>query len=48
MTPPERITDDAGHAWPITGNWCSVCGMPLHPVVAEAGQHINCEEGETK
>lgn len=43
MTTPERITDDDGHEWPITGYWCQICGMPLHHILRTAGMHPNCE-----
>ena len=39
----ETITDADGDIWPITGFWCSVCGMPLHPAIAELGVHPGCE-----
>jgi len=38
-----RWTDAAGHAWPVTGLECSVCGLPLDPVLADAGTHPNCD-----
>lgn len=25
-------TDDEGHPWPVTGAWCTACGLPLVPV----------------
>lgn len=38
-----RIRDDDGHLWPITGQWCETCHMPLIPT-HEATTHPNCEE----
>lgn len=40
---PERLKDAQGHEWPVTGYWCCVCGMPLHPMLRDAGVHLNCE-----
>lgn len=37
-----RLTDDHGHAWPITGSWCEVCGMPLILVAAGQAAHPCC------
>ena len=43
----ETIIDAEGDIWPVTGLWCSVCGMPLHPVNIAFGTHPNCDtEGE--
>lgn len=27
-----RWIDDEGHAWPLTADWCTVCGLPLDRV----------------
>ena len=41
------FTDHEGHRWPVTGFWCSVCGLPMHPVNIAFGTHPNCDiEGE--
>lgn len=40
---PQRLTDAHGHKWPVTGYWCDVCGMPLHPTLRAVGVHLNCE-----
>jgi hypothetical protein len=37
------FTDPDGDRWPITGLWCSICGMPLNPVLANTGTHPTCE-----
>ena len=37
------LTDPAGDRWPTTGLWCKICGMPLHPILANRGTHPNCE-----
>lgn len=39
-----RWLDAAGHAWPLTGEWCALCGLPL--VVIEPWQvaHPSCED----
>ena len=39
----ETIIDADGDIWPVTGLWCSVCGMPLHPAIADLGVHPGCE-----
>lgn len=36
-----RWTDEHGHALPITGYWCDVCGLPLIPV-GESTTHPTC------
>lgn len=36
-----RLEDQQGHLWPITGQWCSVCGMPIDPITAPT--HPGCE-----
>lgn len=38
-----RITDNQGHAWPVTGYWCDVCGMPIHSILRSSGVHPGCE-----
>jgi hypothetical protein len=38
----ERLVDDQGHEWPVTGYYCLACGMPLHPVLRDIGVHVNC------
>jgi hypothetical protein len=40
---PQRMRDAQGHEWPVTGYWCEVCGMPLHPTLKDVGVHVNCE-----
>lgn len=42
MTCP-RWTDEDGHAWPITGTWCDVCGLPLIPTSDTPTTHPTCE-----
>ena len=43
----ETITDADGDRYPVTGFWCSVCGLPMHPVNIAFGTHPNCDtEGE--
>ena len=39
----ETIIDADGDRWPVTGFWCSVCGMPLHPVNVPFGTHPQCD-----
>jgi hypothetical protein len=43
ITLTEVITDAQGDHWPITGHWCSVCGMPLHIVCVPFGTHPGCD-----
>lgn len=38
-----HVTDSHGHEWTITGHWCESCGMPLHPIWAEAELHPSCD-----
>ena len=38
----DRIVDGDGHAWPVTGRRCSVCGWPIDPVLADLGTHPSC------
>lgn len=40
---PDRLIDDQGHEWPVTGYWCRACGMPLHPTLRDTGAHLNCK-----
>lgn len=37
------LEDRAGHLWPLTGHWCSTCGMPLLRVRNES-VHPTCDE----
>lgn len=37
-----RWKDDAGHEWPLTADWCTVCGLPLI-VVDHHTTHPNCD-----
>lgn len=37
-----RWTDEQGHAWPVTGLWCTACGLPLDRALADVGTHANC------
>ena len=39
----ETIIDADGDIWPVTGLWCTVCGMPLNPVNIAFGTHPGCE-----
>lgn len=43
-TTAPRWVDSTGAAWPVTGDWCAICAMPL--LVTEPGQtsHPNCED----
>lgn len=36
------LEDRAGHLWPLTGHWCSVCGMPLLRVNRDDTAHPTC------
>jgi hypothetical protein len=36
----ERIVDQYGHRWPVTGAWCRLCGFPLANIGQDA--HPNC------
>lgn len=40
----DRIEDNDGHLWPITGSWCSTCGFPIDPVAGTV--HPTCEGEE--
>lgn len=40
-----RIVDDHGAAWPITGDRCTRCRLPLDPVLAGVGTHPGCGPG---
>jgi hypothetical protein len=42
-----HITDKHGDHWPVTGYWCTQCGMPLHPVNVPYGTHPTCETGKS-
>lgn len=42
MTAP-RWTDDDGHTWPVTGQWCTACGLPLTPTAHTPTTHPTCE-----
>lgn len=42
----DRWTDEHRHLWPITGAWCSVCGLPLIPI-NNSTTHPLCEETAT-
>lgn len=42
MNGTPRIVDPAGHAWPVTGHRCAICGWPLHPALADVGTHPTC------
>lgn len=37
-----RLEDQQGHLWPITGDWCTVCGLPLIKVDRRT-THPNCD-----
>lgn len=37
-----RWTDAEGHAWPLTGQWCNTCGLPLIRV-SNLDTHPTCE-----
>lgn len=37
-----RWEDDDGHAWPLTGDWCTVCGLPLI-TVDDNSTHPTCD-----
>lgn len=39
----DRWTDAEGHRWPVTGTWCTSCGLPLVPVDGRP-THPNCPE----
>lgn len=39
----EFYTDGDGHLWPITGDYCRVCGYPLIKVIQNQHTHPNCE-----
>lgn len=39
----ETISDADGDRWPVTGLWCSVCGMPMHATCISSGTHPNCD-----
>lgn len=39
----ERWTDPDGHPWPITGRWCSICGLPRIDVGDGLTTHPTCE-----
>jgi hypothetical protein len=45
MTTVERWTDPEGHAWPVTGYECTICGLPLDPALVRAGF---TDHGETE
>jgi hypothetical protein len=40
-----RWTDTDGHDWPVTGYWCTECGLPLAAALVDRGEttHPNCE-----
>jgi hypothetical protein len=40
----QHVVDADGHKWPVSGLWCSVCGMPLHRILEAVGMHPNCGE----
>lgn len=42
-----RWTDDEGHEWPITGHWCTACGLPLIPT-DDSTIHPGCEVGNAE
>jgi hypothetical protein len=37
------VADKEGHLWPVTGLYCIVCGMPLHPANADREMHPTCD-----
>lgn len=37
------LTDRHGHNWPVSGSWCSECGMPLARAIANESTHPNCD-----
>jgi hypothetical protein len=39
----ERIADDDGYLWPVTGYQCEVCGWPLDQIHADIGTHPTCD-----
>lgn len=39
-----RLIDADGHEWPITGYWCTVCGLPLIRSTYGQTAHPNCRE----
>lgn len=39
----KSVIEADGVRWPVTGTWCSACGMPLHPANAPADVHPCCE-----
>ena len=43
----ETITDADGARWPVTGFWCSVCGLPMHATCISFGTHPNCDTERT-
>lgn len=43
-----RWTDEHGHAWPITGDWCQVCNLPLTVVETAQTTHPGCGPDPTK
>lgn len=43
----DRISDDDGHLWPITGHYCETCRWPLIPIDG-ATTHPTCETENTK
>lgn len=42
VLPERRWVDDQGHSWPVTGNWCAVCGLPVISV-GSSNTHPCCE-----
>lgn len=42
-----RVEDNEGHLWPITGHVCTTCKWPLTPV-GKNTTHPTCETENTK
>lgn len=41
------VIDQRGIPWPLTGWYCDVCHMPMHPSNAPYGTHPTCDVGAT-
>ena len=45
--PNNTIIDADGDRWPITGFFCSECGMPMHATCVPFGVHPQCDGGKS-
>lgn len=39
------LRDPDGDRWPVTGSWCSSCGLPMTPIGADQTTHPLCLPG---